>query len=241
LKINFALNGRIILNWLYKKMPMRYHYYFILLLFTLVSCAGHNKLALFNGRNLDDWYTFLEKHGKNQDPDSIFTVKNGLIHISGKEFGYICTKKSFGNFRLVVEFRWGEAKYPPREKDKRDSGIMYHFCDTCSDKVWPTSYECQVQEGDCGDFWLVGGVELHTNNDWEKAWGMKHIFRTENHEKPYGQWNTIEVISSKGSLRHYVNGKLVNEGEYSSVRSGKILIQSEGAEVYYRKIELYPL
>jgi hypothetical protein len=38
-----------------------------------------------------------------------------------------------------------------------------------------------------------------------------------------------------------VNGKLVNEGAGASVTRGKILFQSEGAEVYIRKAELTPL
>ena len=36
---------------------------------------------LFNGRNLDGWYTFLQKHGRDSDPDKIITIENGLIHL----------------------------------------------------------------------------------------------------------------------------------------------------------------
>ena len=42
-------------------------------------------------------------------------------------------------------------------------------------------------------------------------------------------------------MKHYLNGKLVNEGTKAYPASGKILIQSEGAEVYFRDIKLYPL
>jgi hypothetical protein len=38
-----------------------------------------------------------------------------------------------------------------------------------------------------------------------------------------------------------VNGKLANEGTDAFPLTGKILFQSEGAEVYFRKIKLYPL
>lgn len=37
------------------------------------------KIQLFNGKNLDGWYTFLKKEGRNNDPNKVFTVKNGLI------------------------------------------------------------------------------------------------------------------------------------------------------------------
>jgi hypothetical protein len=42
------------------------------------------------------------------------------------------------------------------DKGKRDSGILYYSDEHENDKVWPTSIECQIQEGDCGDFWCVG-------------------------------------------------------------------------------------
>ena len=43
------------------------------------------------------------------------------------------------------------------------------------------------------------------------------------------------------NVKQYLNGKLVNEGSKAYPASGKILIQSEGAEVYFRQVKLYPL
>ncbi len=45
-------------------------------------------------------------------------------------------------------------------------------------------------------------------------------------------------LPSDGRCVHIMNGVVVNEGAEASLRSGKILIQSEGAEIYYRKIEI---
>ena len=53
---------------------------------------------LFNGKDLNGWYSFLKTKGKNNDPEKIFSVEDGLLHISGKEFGYICTEKIYKNF-----------------------------------------------------------------------------------------------------------------------------------------------
>ena len=84
-------------------------------------------VQLLNGKNLDGWYSFLATKGKNNDPDKVFTVEDGLLHVSGKEFGYICTNKVYKNFVLTVEFKWGEKKYPPRDADttRRDNGILF--------------------------------------------------------------------------------------------------------------------
>src|SRR5262245_51871526 len=81
-------------------------------------------VRLFNGRNLDGFYTFLADHGKNSDPNGVFTVHDGMVHVLGKEFGYFCTEKEYENYRLTVEFKWGERRWPPRETAARDSGIL---------------------------------------------------------------------------------------------------------------------
>jgi hypothetical protein len=48
-------------------------------------------------------------------------------------------------------------------------------------------------------------------------------------------------VSQNGHVKQYVNGKLANEGTDAFPASGKILFQSEGAEVFFREIKLYPL
>lgn len=60
-------------------------------------------------------------------------------------------------------------------------------------------------------------------------------------EKPVGQWNRLEAICVEGDVAYFVNGVKVNEGKNGSMRSGKILLQSEAAEIYFRRIELHPL
>jgi hypothetical protein len=60
-------------------------------------------------------------------------------------------------------------------------------------------------------------------------------------EKPHGQWNRLELVSQGGNIRLYVNGKLANEGTDAFPADGKILFQSEGAEVFFRNLMLYPL
>ena len=70
---------------------------------------------------------------------------------------------------------------------------------------------------------------------------MKHITRTANFERPTGEWNTIEIICNGDQVEHYVNGHLVNSGTKASVSSGKILLQSEGAEIFFRRVDVEPL
>ena len=191
-------------------------------------------IKLFNGKNLDGWYTFLRSKGKGSDPEGIFKVEDKTIHVMGKEFGYISTVNEYDNFHLTLEFKWGEKKFPPRENAKRDSGILYRFPLDKEDKVWPHSIECQIQEGDCGDFWLVAGTTVMADG----AVQNRFIKKKKDAEKPSGEWNKIEVIADGGKCTHVVNGVVVNEATEASVAKGKIILQSEGAEVFYRKVEL---
>lgn len=204
-----------------------------------ISSFGQEFKPLFNGKDLSGWYTFISRKGKNNDTDTVFSVANGQLKITGKEFGYIITEKSYSNFHLVVEFKWGVKKYPPRENAVRDNGICYYVVEP--DRVWPRSVECQVQEGDCGDFWLIDSVTAVVDG---VQWGPTkntRVTKKKDAEKPSGEWNRIEVIAKDGRCTHIVNGVVVNEAEKVSLRSGRILLQSEGAETYYRKIELKEL
>ncbi len=67
------------------------------------------------------------------------------------------------------------------------------------------------------------------------------VKKKKDNERPHGEWNRVEVIANNGKITYIVNGIVVNEGEDPSLKEGKIIIQSEGAEIYYRKIEISEL
>ena len=193
---------------------------------------------LLNGTDTTGWYSYLDKLGKNQDPEGNFKIEQGLLHVEGKNFGYLATEQSYANYYLKVVFKWGQHQYAPRATGKRDSGILYHFAAGVPDKIWPRSFECQVQEGDCGDYWCVDGASLDSANPSAIEWNMKRIPRTADFEHPSGEWNTIEIICNGGQSEHYVNGHLVNAGTNANVNAGKILLQSEGAEIFFKSADL---
>ena len=47
-------------------------------------------------------------------------------------------------------------RHAPRYTPKRDNGLLYGLVGP--DRVWPSCVECQIEEGDVGDFFLLGGV-----------------------------------------------------------------------------------
>jgi hypothetical protein len=76
----------------------------------------------------------------------------------------------------------------------------------------------------------------------DPAWRDVISFRGANEvEKPVGEWNRQEIICDGATITAILNGIVVNRGTQSSHTQGKIQIQSEGAEILIRKVELRPL
>jgi hypothetical protein len=214
-------------------------------------------ITLFTGSASGQFDTFLRSKGLNWDPDHVFQIENGTVHVSGEEYGYMITKESYGNYYLRAEFKWGEGTYGKRAGRARDSGILYNI--QGEQKVWPRSIEFQILEGGTGDFWITDGAAL-TAASGERVVGpagtallIDHLGKgpTEDDagvrdlkgdmELPHGQWNTLQLIVRGDRVQQYVNGKLANEGTNPFPSEGKILLQSEGAEVFFRNVKLYPL
>jgi len=199
-------------------------------------------INLFNGKNLEGWDIFLSGKELNNDTEKNFTVQTDeAVHVKGKELGYIRTKKGFTNYHFIVEFKWGEKKWPPREDAKRDAGICYNIPGNEPDSIWPKSIECQIQEGDTGDFWLLSFSTITVNDSTNKPANHTRMVKKLDAEKPTGQWNTVEVISYNGRCVHIVNGVVVNAGDKASITNGRILLQSEYSEVYYRNAKVMQL
>jgi hypothetical protein len=69
-------------------------------------------------------------------------------------------------------------------------------------------------------------------------------------EKPTGEWNTVELVCFGEDSIHIVNGQVVmrlhrtvrlDTPTPQTVTSGPLILQSEGAEIFYRAIELRPI
>lgn len=185
-----------------------------------------DNVRLFNGKDLSNWVFVLKD--KTVDPATVFTVKDGMIHITGNPFGYMRTKSTYSNYRLHVEWRW------PAEAT--NSGVFVH-CHT-PDAIWIKCIECQLQAGNAGDFVCMNGADMNERTDKSNAIVRK---KAPSSEKPAGEWNTMEVVCSGNTIEVYVNGVLQNKGTNTSVSSGSISLQSEGKDIEFRNVFLTAL
>ena len=89
-----------------------------------------------------------------------------------------------------------------------------------------------------------GGVPFTTGTN-----GITRVIKSETPERD--GWNTVEVIVTGGSATHMVNSRVVNhcsdiqqpgvDDKWVPLTAGRIAIQAEGAEVFFRKIEIRPV
>jgi hypothetical protein len=74
--------------------------------------------------------------------------------------------------------------------------------------------------------------------DWKDVLGFVGV---QDVESPADQWTRLEVVVEDDRITNIVNGRVVNVGTAPSLKEGRIIIQSEGAEMYVRRLELHPL
>jgi hypothetical protein len=221
--------------------------------------------------------------GWDRDPLGVARVVTAdgqpAIRLSGEVFGLLESRENFGNYHLRLQFKWGEKKWPPREKRARDSGILYHIHSEpgVSWGTWPASHELQLQEHDCGDLYTLktqitvrarrspapagtpgAPTGFYTYDPAGEAFTFaeetpvnNRCIRAADLERPHGEWNTVELFCVGGDSSYAINGQVVMRlsegrrrdaaGNWIPLTAGPIGLQSEGAEVFFRQIEVQSL
>lgn len=136
-------------------------------------------------------------------------------------------------------------------------------------RSWMLSQEFQVMQGHMGDFWNQANSAIDIRayipefimnpvadksqdflamGEGEEVQG--YCMRSANFEKPHGEWNTLELICFENKSIHIVNGEVVmilqnsryvEDGKKVPMEKGKIQLQSEAAELFYKDIVIKKL
>ncbi|HEX4635533.1 MAG TPA: DUF1080 domain-containing protein [Rhizomicrobium sp.] len=194
--------------------------------------------ALFNGKDLGNFDIAYASHPVDGRPaGAMFEVKNGVVHTyPGQEAGstqpsaYFQTREAYSDFVLHVEYKWGDKKFAPRMMRLKDAGIIFHAYESTPNN-WPHGIECQIEEKDVGDLWLITTqADVATKNvpplpgpdplqdhspfyapdgrvsaqgDHDKYVRIRH---GANLEKP--GWNSVDVAVRGDSAVYLVNGQV---------------------------------
>lgn len=194
----------------------------------LDAAMDTDAIALFNGNDLSGWHIYLED--ASAVPGEVWQVKEGAIWCKGEPTGFIRTKQSFDNFKLTLEWQWPETP--------GNSGVLVRM--TEEEKVWPLCMEAQLKHENAGD--AVGmGCDFNENQSPPEKfyrWAPKH---NDSNEKEPGSWNTYEIVCKGDVMELTVNGLLQNTATGICVEKGFIGLQSEGAPIMFRNIEVTPI
>jgi hypothetical protein len=189
-----------------------------------------------------------------------------VLRISGEIYGCATTKQSFSNYHLRASTRWGDKKWEPRLAELKDSGILYHSRGAFGVdywKSWALSQEFQVIEHGIGEYWTqaTSAFDMRANpkaaGEEAPRWNPRapwmefvapnnHALAGSDEDRP-GTWNQLELVCFADRCVHIVNGKVVmalrnsryrEGGAFVPMTGGKLQIQSEAAEVFYKDLEI---
>jgi hypothetical protein len=210
------------------------------------ACRARTRItprSLFDASNLSGWHEDIPAADTNPRLHA-FVARNGLLVSLGEPRGHLISDSSYRDYRLEVEYRFPGAP--------GNAGVLIHASTPRAlYRMFPRSIEVQMESGNAGDFWCIL-EDIHVP-DMERrrgppaTWGTTEgkarriLNLTDNSEKPVGEWNTMIVETLGRSVRVWVNGDLVNDGTGATADHGQIALQSEGAEVEFRKVLLTPI
>ncbi|WP_219893041.1 3-keto-disaccharide hydrolase [Aquisediminimonas profunda] len=261
---------------------------------------GHRApVRLFNNRNLDGWDSWLgytdprdtygqptaKPIGLNHDTTGVFGVvkEEGrpAIYASGRIWGGLITKRSYRDYHLHLQFKWGQNAWFPMP---RNNGVLYHSHGAYGAffGTWMSALEFEIVPKSVGMLLTVGdskgthsfrtvdwrvGANVEVGRDPSIAYPFRRFmlggrlgpiqmpaFNVDagiDAERPLGEWNTLDIYVLGDRAIHVVNGIPVmaasgftttdEKGAKRPLLEGRIQLQSEGAETYFRDITITPI
>jgi hypothetical protein len=203
-------------------------------------------------------FTVIKENGEN------------IIRISGEGWGAISTQKEYENYHFQLKFKWGNLTWGQKKNKKKDSGLLYHSVGPYGADygAWMRSQEFQIEEGNCGEYWgVAGGMEdipAIQNADSDYVYNPagkvltfsaaspngRHCRKAIDAENPSEEWNTLDLYCYGDTSVHVINDKVIMILYHSKqmenrqaipLTKGKLQIQSEGAEVFYKELKIQAL
>ncbi|MCA9079138.1 MAG: DUF1080 domain-containing protein [Planctomycetaceae bacterium] len=167
-----------------------------------------------------EWSFFSSK--KDSPPGETWKIQSGekpdelILVCTGEPYGYMQTRKTFGDFELG--FQW---RYP--EDENGNSGLLLFT--SGEDRLWPDSLQIQLHHSTAGSTFPSGSAK--SDNELRNVPPLT---------RPPGQWNECVVSSAGGIVIVSINGKRVGVVTGCSPVEGRIALQSEGSEIHFREI-----
>lgn len=196
---------------------------------------------LFNGKDLTGWKIYqgataavpatAPASQPAADAAKIWSVADGVLRLNTTTPGYVVTDEAYANYKLHVEWRW-----PKDAVTRTNSGVLLHVHGPAA--IWPACYEAQLQNGSAGQ---VTGMGLDIpdaamQNKRKRANRFAGVT-----EKPFGEWNSYDIVAEGDTLTLTINGVLANKVTKLPAKGGAIALQMEGFAIEFRNVRIEPL
>jgi hypothetical protein len=187
---------------------------------------------LFNGRDLAGWVSV------NCAPET-WSVREGMIHCTGKPICELRTERMYENFILELE-------YMHLEPGGNAGVFIWGDALTARGQPFVRAIEVQVLDGrntenytSHGDVFPIHGAGMTPDRPHPGGW-MRSL-PSERRAKPAGEWNHYRITAKDGTIKLAVNGAEVSGGYHISPRKGYIHLESEGGVVQWRTLRIREL
>lgn len=214
---------------------------------TAVETPQEEWIDLFASSDFSNWHKYnageVGKGWKIENGEVYLDVKN--IDRKAGDGGDIVTNEEFDNFHL---------KYDWKIAQNGNSGLIFYVHEAPEHKnTYNTGLEMQVLDNEGHP---DAKIISHRAGDLYDL-----IVSSEETVKPYGEWNTAEIIANKGELEMILNGttvvkttmwtpewealiadsKFKDMPGFGTFKKGKIALQDHGDLVYFKNVMIKKL
>jgi len=205
--------------------------------------ADNGWVKLFNGTSTTGWHTWkLSKAG------AAWKADNGMLHLDPtvkEDRGDLVSNEAYDNFDLKLQWKISSGG---------NSGVIFYASDDSKkyDDTYNTGPEMQVLDNDKHP---DGKIPKH------RAGNLYDLIAGPDNVKPVGEWNDMEIVANKGSLKLYLNGtnvvtttmwddnwrkmiagsKFKEWPDFGTFKKGHIVLQDHGNEVWYQNVMIKKL
>ncbi|MCE7055758.1 DUF1080 domain-containing protein [Algoriphagus sp. AGSA1] len=215
---------------------------------TVAEAPAEEWVDLFANNDFSNWH----KYGGGEIGNA-WKIENGEVYLDAGnkdkwqagDGGDIVTNEEFANFHL---------KYDWKISQNGNSGLIFYVHEAPEYKnTYNTGLEMQVLDNDGHP---DAKIISHRAGDLYDL-----IVSSEETVKPYGEWNSAEIISKNGQLEFILNGttivsttlwtpewealiadsKFKDMPNFGTFKKGKIALQDHGDVVYFKNVMIKEL
>jgi hypothetical protein len=188
--------------------------------------------SLFDGKDLTGWKVL---NGRME----AWSAKDGLLHCTGQNGGWLMTEAEYGDFELRLEYRW--------EKDGGNSGVALR----APMRGDPAYQGMEIQLIDDAGYEKVHKYKLKPTQHTGSIYDV--VAPSALPSKGPGEWNKMRIVAKGRRVTVELNGKTVTDANLDDYKDkvkthpglerakGHLGLQSHGGGIDFRNLVVKPL